>query len=114
MFGHNVDADKPILVQLYDAGTKEWLLPKASIDPHALKPDAYTLVSLGTARLPRMGMLVLADKWGTSLDIRSLGRFYDPSYHEKRYEFWASVRLDGGCLFCDRVYLVDKGMPAAD
>ena len=114
MFGRDVDVDNPILVQLYDAGTKEWLLPKASIDPHALKPDVYTLVSLGTARLPRMGMLVLADKWGTSLDIRSLGRFYDPSYHEKRYEFWASVRLDGSCLLCDRVYLVDKGMPMAD
>ncbi len=114
MFGRDVDVAKPVPVQLYDAGTKEWLLPKASIDPHALKPDAYTLVSLGTARLPRMGMLVLADKWGTSLDIRSLGRFYDPSYHEKRYEFWASVRLDGSCLLCDRVYLVDKGMPGAD
>jgi len=114
MFGRNVDAAKPISVQLYDAGAKEWLLPKASIDPHALKSDTYTLVSLGTARLPRTGMLVLADKWGTSLDVRSLGRFYDPSYHEKRYEFWASVRLDGGCLFCDRVYLVDKGMPVAN
>lgn len=111
MFGRNVDAGKPIRVQLYDSDAKEWLLPRASVDPRKLNPNNYTLVSLGTARLPRVGMLVLADKWGSSLDIRSLGRFYDPSYHEKRYEFFASLRLDGRTLFCDRVYLVDRGMP---
>jgi hypothetical protein len=45
------------------------------------------------------------------MHVTGLGRFYDPSYHEKRYEFWASVRVDGDRVLCDRIYLVDKGMP---
>jgi len=111
MFATAVRPAKDINVQLFDSATKEWLLPKAKIVPDRLRGDRYTLLSVGTARLPRRGMLVLADKWGTSLDIRSLGRFYDPSYHEKRYEFFVSARLEDNTLFCDRVYLVDRGMP---
>jgi hypothetical protein len=105
-----------IQVQLYDVILKQWLMPGAWIDAKALSADKYTLVRLGRSRLPRMGMLVLGNAWGSSLDIRSLGRFHDPSYHERLFDFWASCRLldapDGKKhLLADRVYLVEIGMP---
>ncbi|NLE41189.1 MAG: hypothetical protein GX615_05085 [Lentisphaerae bacterium] len=51
-----------------------------------------------------------------------LGRYYDPSYHERRYEVWASLKCTGpffdpdsaadvSDISCDQVFLVDKGMP---
>ena len=105
-----------IQVQLYDAILKQWLMPGGGIDAKVLSADKYTMVRLGRSRLPRMGMLVLGNAWGSSLDIRSLGRFYDPSYHERLFDFWASCRLldapDGKKhLLADRVYLVEIGMP---
>ena len=102
--------EKGVSVQLHDSQTKEWLKVKP-IPASAFKEGQYALVNCGTARLPRRGMLVLGDRWGTSLDIRNLGRYYDPTYHQRQYEYWVSVRLDSGDLLCDRVYLVSKGMP---
>jgi len=106
----NRDRTQPVVVQLHDSVTKEWLKVNP-IPASSFAADRYTLVNCGTARLPRRALFVLGDCWGTALDMRNLGRYYDPTYHEKRYEFWVSVRLDGDTLFCDRVYLVDKGMP---
>ena len=108
--------DGKIQVELYDAERRKWLLPGSKIDAGKLSPDRYTMVKLGRSRLPRQGMLVLAKAWGSSLDIRGLGRFYDPSYHERLFDFWASCRLmdapDGKKhLLADRIYLVEIGMP---
>jgi len=108
--------DGKIPVELYDSERRKWLLPGSKIDAGKLSPERYTMVRLGRSRLPRMGMLVLGNAWGSSLDIRSLGRFYDPSYHERLFDFWASCRLhdapDGKKhLLADRVYLVEIGMP---
>jgi len=106
----NQGRDNGVDVKLYDAQTKEWL-KVSPIPGSAFKDGQYVLVRCGTSRLPRRGMLVLGDRWGTSLDIRNLGRYYDPTYHHRQYEFWVSVRLDGRNLLCDRVYLVNMGMP---
>lgn len=108
--------DGKIQVELYDAERRKWLLPGSKIDAGKLSPDRYTMVKLGRCRLPRQGMLVLAKAWGSSLDIRGLGRFYDPSYHERLFDFWASCRLidaaDGKKrLLADRIFLVEIGMP---
>ncbi|MBR2428210.1 MAG: DUF4838 domain-containing protein [Lentisphaeria bacterium] len=106
-----------ISVEYHDYGIRQWLpLNKKGIDSRLLNAEKYTMVKLGRARLPRLSMLVLANGWGSSLDIRSLGRFYDPSYHERIFEYWASCRLlDAPAgkkhLLVDRVYLVEIGMP---
>ena len=103
-------------MELYDAERRKWLLPGSKIDAGKLSPDRYTMVKLGRSRLPRQGMLVLAKAWGSSLDIRGLGRFYDPSYHERLFDFWASCRLADAAdgkkqLRVDRIYLAEIGMP---
>ena len=106
-----------IRIQYHDYGTRQWLpLNQEGIDSRLLNAEKYTMVKLGRSRLPRLGMLVFANAWGSSLDIRGLGRFYDPSYHERIFEYWASCRLTdvpGGKkhLLVDRVYLVEIGMP---
>ena len=106
-----------IRIQYHDYGIRKWLpLNQEGIDSRLLNAEKYTMVKLGRSRLPRLGMLVFANAWGSSLDIRGLGRFYDPSYHERIFEYWASCRLTdapGGKkhLLVDRVYLVEIGMP---
>lgn len=111
MMGTLKDPAKPIVVQLYDSQTRQWLRLKGPIEHSSLRDGRYTMINLGVARLPRLAQFVLGNCWGTSMHVTGLGRFYDPSYHEKRYEFWASVRVDGDRVLCDRIYLVDKGMP---
>ena len=108
-------------VQFWDSFERKWLLKNASVDIALLKTDEYTLVRLGECRLPRQGCMVFGNAWGTSADIRALGRYYDPSYHEKRYEFFASIRISGPAFspqeqgenrfYVDQIFLLDKGMP---
>ena len=106
----NQDFTKSVNVQLFDAAGKEWL----KVHPIAAKDVSgaeYRMVEFGVSRVPRTGMLVFGNAWGSAADIRTLDRFYDPSYHEKLFQFYASVRREGNDLLIDRIYLVDRGMP---
>ena len=106
----NQDFAKSINVQLFDAAGKEWLKVHP-IDAKDVSGTEYRMVEFGVSRIPRTGMLVFGNAWGSAADIRTLDRFYDPSYHEKLFQFYASVRREGNDLLIDRIYLVDRGMP---
>ena len=93
----------------FDAVSKQWLLT-ASIPVKLLIPGKYTLVRLGETRISANTRLVLGGFWGTSLDINGLNRYYDPSYQARRFELWASLKLEGRRLFCDQIFVVCLGM----
>lgn len=108
--------------EFYDETSKQWL-KTGSIPVDAIRPGEYQLHKLFVERLPPKNRLVFGHFWGTSLDIQKLGlRYYDPTYHQRLYEIWASVKCDGpvfdpdsagtvSTIACDQVFLVDLGMP---
>ena len=109
----NQNFAKSVNVQLFDAAGKEWLKVHP-IDAKDVSGTEYRMVEFGVSRIPRTGMLVFGNAWGFAADIRTLDRFYDPSYHEKLFQFYASVRREGNDLLIDRIYLVDRGMPESN
>jgi len=94
----------------YDAVAKKWLL-SGSVPVEKLKPGTYTLVRLGKTTISSATRLVLGGFWGTSLDMQNLNRYYDPSYQERIFEIWASLKMEGRRLFCDQLFVVNLGMP---
>lgn len=93
---------------LYDIQMKEWVMSAAkdSIPLAKVPSDRYALVKAGTGRLPKRCIFVSGGKWGTGLDIRDLGRYFDPSYDDRIYDYYVSLRLVDGQLRYDRLYLV--------
>lgn len=95
---------------LYDAQTKEWVLAAAnnSVPAAAIPSDGYAIVKAGTGRLPKRPMFVIGGKWGTALDVRDLGRYFDPSYDDRVFDYYVSLRFAEGQLRFDRIYLVRR------
>ena len=93
---------------LYDAQTKEWVLvaAKNSVPAATIPSDRYALVKAGTGRLPKRAMFVIGGKWGTALDVRDIGRYFDPSYDDRIYDYYVSLRMVDGQMRFDRIYLV--------
>ena len=96
---------REIKVEHFDAVSKRWLLT-ASIPVKQLTPGTYSLIRLGETTISANTRLVLGGFWGTSLDINGLNRYYDPSYQARRFELWASLKLEGRRLFCDQLFVV--------
>ncbi len=105
-------------IEYYDAFERKWLMQGTAIPKAEIVPNQYTMYKLFTNRLPSRCRLVFCGLWGKSLDIMSLGRYYDPSYHERHYEFWANVKFEGpmfdpeskateSTISCDQVFLVN-------
>ena len=85
-----------------------------------MKQGEYTLVrvdNVGCRALP----LVFGGAWGTSPDIYNSDAYYDPTYHEKVYEYFASIRVCGpgfypaetgeNRILVDQMFLSDKKGP---
>ena len=114
LFARGFKSGDKIGFENWDARTKEWLFARTAsdkIDFDSVPTDSYKVYRAGLSRVPKSGRFVIGGKWGTSLDVRNLGRFYDPTYHQRRYEFFVSLRREGEVLFCDRIWLVDRGLP---
>lgn len=106
--------------EFFDAVTKKWVATGV-IPKGALVPGQYQLHKIFTAYLPAYCRLVFGGMWGLSLDLQKLGRYYDPSYQQRQYEFWASLKCEGplfdasstavtNSIACDQVFLINKGM----
>ncbi len=105
-------------IEYYDAFERKWLMQGTAIAKADIVPNQYKLYKLITNRLPARCRLVFCGLWGSSLDIMNLGRYYDPSYHERQYEIWANVKLEGplfdphstateSTISCDQLFLVN-------
>jgi len=106
--------------EFYDAFERKWASTGA-IKKADIVPNRYKLYKLFTSYLPSRCRLVFCGLWGYSLDIQHLGRYYDPSYHQRQYEFWANMKLEGPLfdpdskekdshVSCDQIFLVNMGM----
>jgi len=106
----------------YDSVVKEWVIADGRIPLDGVTLGEYQLHELFTARLPARVRLVFAERWGTSLDILKLGRYYDPTFHHREYEIWASLKFEGplfdpnsadieSTISCDQIFMVNKGTP---
>ena len=113
--------DKGVHFDFYDTAERKMLLQKALIPKAEIVPHRYKLYKLGTARLPRSVVLVTGGLWGCELDVSSLGRYYDPTYHNRNYEVWISLKFEGpkfdpqsqakdSYISWDQILLVDKGV----
>lgn len=109
-----------ILYQNYDAINKKWIF-SGTIPKSEIVPGKYKLYLLKTGYLPQSCRFVLGNLWGTALDMEELGRYFDPSYQKKQYEFWASLKIEGpefdsaskdkdNYISCDQLFLIDMGM----
>jgi hypothetical protein len=107
--------------EFYDALAKKWVF-NGTIEKERIVPGQYKLYCLGTAYLPAASRFVLGGRWGSALDMNGFGRYYDPSYQQKQFEYWVSLKCEGPALdpqstektnsiSCDQVFLIDKGMP---
>ncbi len=114
------DNSNGLQYEMYDATARKWMM-SGTINKDQIVPNKYKLYKLGVARLPMKCRLVFGGKWGSSLDIQKLGRYYDPSYHQRQFEFWASLKFTGprfdpaskakdSYVSCDQVFLVNKGI----
>jgi len=103
----------------YDAFERRWV-KQTRIDPEDIVPNEYHMYKLLTTSLPPRFRLVFLGLWGSSVDIMDLGRYYDPSYHERQYEYWANIKFEGpffdpnseagdSYISIDQVFLVNKG-----
>ena len=113
-------------VECYDEGTQTWILNgnRGRIPLEKLIPGKYTLVRLAEVRIPSHFWMVFGGYWGGRSSIKELARLYDPSYQNRQWEIWLSVKAEGPKFFkdapesqpsrllVDRVYCVDKGVPA--
>jgi hypothetical protein len=111
--------DKGVPYEYYDAMNKKWVF-RGTIPLKDIAPGKYKLYKLGVGNLGNRCNLVPAGLWsGINYD---LGRHFDPSYQQRQYEFWVSLKFDGpkfdpksnvkgNYISSDQVFLVDKGMP---
>ena len=106
--------------QFRDDIERKWVA-RGEIKKEDIVPNQYRLYKLFTAPLPAQCILVFGNMWGSSLDIRKLGRYFDPTYQQRQYEFWASLKFEGpefdsaskdkdNYISCDQIFLVDMGM----
>ena len=119
------DISKGIGVDVYDGAHRKWLM-KPTENPIPLsvfKKDGYALFKLGTFPIPSRICFVFAGLWGSPTSISQMQRLYDPTYENRQWEMWVSVRGEGpkffadaapgeSRLFIDQVFCVDKGVPA--
>ncbi len=115
--------DNGVGFEFYDAAEKKWLLTgkEANIPKAEIVPNHYKLYKMGTARLPKDLRFVTGGLWGTGLDVGTMGRHYDPTYHNRTYEIWISLKFEGpkfdpkshatdSFISWDQILLVDKGV----
>lgn len=104
--------------EYYDALQKTWVT-RGAVPIEAIKPGQYQLHKLFTATLPQRNRLVFGHLWGTSLDVMKLGRYYDPSYQQRQFEVWASLKCEGptfgsadadldNAVSCDQLFLIAR------
>ena len=115
--------DKGVDFEFYDAVERKWLLTgKDACVPRAeIVSGRFKLYKVGTARLPNNLRFVTGGLWGSGLDVMTMGRYYDPSYHNRQYEVWMSLKFEGpkfdaqspateSFISWDQIFLVDKGV----
>ena len=118
-----VNYDSGVCFEFYDAAEKKWLLSgnNAKLSKAEIVPNRYKLYKVGTARLPKSLRFVIGSRWGSELDIETMGRYYDPTYHNRNYEIWISMKFEGpkfdpksqatdSLISWDQIFLVDKGV----
>ena len=115
-----LDYSKGVLVQVYNDTDRGWY--KSTWLPcDKLRKDAYTLFKVGTCKIGGGVHVVIGSDWSSPLNTMQLSRLYDPTYENRQYEIWVSLRAEGpkfipgdtdpNRLFWDRIYTVDRGMP---
>jgi hypothetical protein len=108
-----------IQVEFYDAVRRKWAA-NTRIKLADIVPNRYKLYKLFTTYLPARSRFVIGGLWGSSLDIQKLGRYYDPSYQQRQFEYWANLKFEGSLfdpnsqakdnyISCDQVFLVNTG-----
>ena len=111
--------DQGIAYEFYDEVNRKWLLG-GKIPLLELTPGKYRLVKIGVANISPSCRLVLGNYWDSSLSM-NFGRYYDPSYQQRKYEIWVSIKVDGPMfdrssiakdsrISCDQVFLVNLGL----
>ena len=115
-----LDYSKGVLVQVYNDTDRGWY--KSTWLPcDKLRKDAYTLFKVGTCKIGGGVHVVIGSDWDSPLNTTQLSRLYDPTYENRQYEIWVSLRAEGpkfipgdtcpNRLLWDRIYTVDKGVP---
>ena len=115
-----LDYAKGVLVQIYNDTDRGWYL-STWLPTAKLRRDGYTLFRLGTCKVGGGVHVVIGSDWDSPLNTMQLSRLYDPTYENRQYEIWVSLRAEGpkfipgdtgpNRLFWDRIYTVDRGMP---
>ena len=115
-----LDYSKGVLVQIYNDTDRGWYL-STWIPCDKLKKDAYTMFKVGTCKIGGGVHVVIGNDWGSPMNTTQLSRLYDPTYENRQYEIWVSLRAEGpkfipgdtggNRLYWDRIYTVDRGIP---
>ena len=104
--------------EFYDTVQKKWIV-RGEIKKTDIVPGQYKLYRLFTAALSPGSLLVFGNLWDSSLSIGKMGRYYDPSYQKRQYEFWVNMKFEGplfdpnstgkdSAVSCDQVFLVNR------
>ena len=114
-----LDYSKGIRVQVYNDANRGWYLTTL-LPVSGLKKGEYALMKIGCSKVGSGVHVVVGDDWDSPLNTTQLSRLYDPTYENRKYELWISLRAEGpkffpgekgpNRLYWDRIYAVDKGM----
>ena len=115
---------KSVPVEVYDAGLREWLLHsnQAPIPLSVFRKGKYSLCRIGKMRITSRFNMIFAGLWGHPTNITQPARLFDPTYVNKEWEIWASIKGEGPKFFpdvvagdsylsIDQVFCVDCGVP---
>jgi len=115
-----LDYTKGVLVQVYNDTDRGWY-KSTWLPTKDLKKDAYTMMKVGTCKLGGSVHVVIGNDWDSPLNMTQLSRLYDPTYENRQYEIWVSLRAEGPKFFpgdkgpsrfyWDKIYAIDRGVP---
>ena len=122
----DLSQDGMLHYEIYDGGARQWIVNfnQGRIPIASLKKESYTLVKLGRMRIPSTYCIILHGLWGYPTNITQPARLFDPSYQNKEWDVWMSIRAEGPKFFpgddpkapsriwIDQLFCVDMGVPA--
>ncbi|MBO7721568.1 MAG: DUF4838 domain-containing protein [Kiritimatiellae bacterium] len=113
----------------YDEIGRRWMMEKPWnngtmkkwIPKRFFEKDKYKLFCIGRTTVTPNGPFVPGDFWGGPMAFRGFQRLYDPTYENKEWELWISIKAQGpeffpgdtrpNRFFVEQYFAVDMGVP---
>ena len=112
-------------IEVYDNGSRTWLLKphEKRIPMSVFKSGEYVLYRLPRMRILSGQRIVFGNNWASCATIAGFGSLFDPTYANKEWDIYLSLRGEGPKFFADadpnaesriwidQIFCVDRGVP---